>query len=64
MGSGNSDTRKGGTPRRKVLFAECSDDLHADVHVVSDALGITAAALIRRAVRRELYEIRKEPIAA
>lgn len=62
MGDGTTPPPR--KPRPKVLFAEVPADLHADVLVVSHALRMSAAAFIRRAVKRELYETRKRPLAA
>lgn len=50
--------------KRKVIFVEFPADVHADVFVVAGALKMTASAFVRKAVRRALYEARKEPLAA
>lgn len=61
MGDGSTPGDKKG---RKVLFVTLPEDLHSDVFVVSGALRMSASAFVRRAVRRALYEARKEPLAA
>lgn len=51
--------------RRRGIFIEVSEDTYRDVSVVARALGIPSkAAFVRRAIRRALYEARKEPMTA
>jgi hypothetical protein len=58
---GDTDNRR----RTKALFVELPAAEHADVFLVAKALKYpSAAAFVRKAVRRALYEARKEPIAA